>query len=146
MTTNEFINAFSDAIAYAEGFYVTGSRAQRNNNPGNITADITGTGIGYDGPFVKYANPEDGWEALYAQIEKMIDGTSIFYDSTMSIKEISRVYTATDQDAWANNVASRLGVSVDTTIDDMLQMQPTFAGMGWVAGLIALILLFRMKG
>ena len=114
-----FTDAFADAIAYAEGFYVFGSRAARNNNPGNLTVDTIGRAVRYDGPFVVYGTVTDGWNALKRQIERMLDGTSAFYSPEMTIRQIADVYTATDKAAWAANVASRLGVTVNTVLGDL---------------------------
>ena len=55
---------FVDAIAHFEGFYQPGSRAQRNNNPGNLRS--WGKNPVIKG-FVKFENPEDGWAALRRQ-------------------------------------------------------------------------------
>jgi len=142
VTVNELIDKFADAIAYAEGYYVTSSRAERNHNPGNLTVDTTGTSIGNDGPFMVYASPDDGWEALKKQVERMIDGTSQYYNQTMSILEIAYKYTATDALAWARNVASRLGVSTDITLMDLLSEKSLMSG-GIILAILAIIFLFR---
>ena len=112
------VRRIADAIAYAEGFYVSGSRPQRNNNPGDLTRDITGTAIGNDGIYMVYGNAGDGWDALYQQVRLMFGGSSI-YNSAMSIAEMASHYTSTEQSAWAANVASRLGVSVDTPLSQI---------------------------
>lgn len=111
-----FVEAFADAIAFAEGFYTPGSRAARNNNPGDLTEDLTGAGVSWDGPFVVYGTAADGWAALQKQVGKMLDGSSAFYHPGMSIREVAAKYTATEQAAWAANVAARLGVQVDSVI------------------------------
>lgn len=111
-----FIDDFAAAIAYAEGFYVSGSRAARNNNPGDLTVDTTGQAVGTDGPFMVYATLADGWEALKQQISLMLSGASAYYDPSMTLREIAAKYTATDPEAWAANVASRLGTTVDSTL------------------------------
>src|SRR6516164_1156398 len=113
------IQKIAQAIAFAEGFYVSGSRAQRNNNPGDMTADLIGKSTGKDGPFVVYANVQDGWSNLYAQIQAWIDGSSSHADSSSTIGDIAGFYTTTDQAAWASNVANQLGVSIDTPIGEV---------------------------
>jgi hypothetical protein len=146
MITSELTNALADAIAYAEGFYVSGSRAYRNNNPGDLTLDITGTGVGYDGPFVIYASAMDGWDALKRQIQKMIDGTSAIYDPSMSILDIASRYTTTEVNAWANNVAMRLGVTIETTLNDLLSTSTgTTIGGTVLMILLGLFFLIRRK-
>jgi hypothetical protein len=120
MLLDEAISALAVGIAYAEGFYVSGSRPARNHNPGDLTVDITGKGIGHDGMFVVYATDNDGWDALKAQVSKIFTNTSSIYNSDMTINDIAARYTTTDQTAWAMNVASKLGVSPDTKVSDLL--------------------------
>ena len=68
------ISKIADAIAFAEGFFVAGSRPHRNNNPGDLERDLTSKGSGWDGPYVIYATPQDGWEALRHQVRLMFEG------------------------------------------------------------------------
>ena len=84
------VQKIAHAIAMAEGFFVSGSRSKRNNNPGDITADITGTATGSDGMFMVYGSASDGWNALYKQVQEMLDGTSSYYDPSMTISEIAQ--------------------------------------------------------
>lgn len=63
---------FVDAIAREEGFFVHGTRAARNNNPGNIefgefTREHGATGS--DGRFAIFPTPEAGFAALKALFE-----------------------------------------------------------------------------
>ncbi len=95
------------AISVAEGFNVPGSLAQRNHNPGNLTK--------LDGTFQVYASDTEGWNALYAYVSRMLSGSGL-YASGATIYDASRIYTATQQDEWAINVASQLGVSIDTPL------------------------------
>lgn len=111
--------ALAEAIATAEGFYVAGSRPQRDNNPGDMTQDLIGRGVGMDGAFIVYASAQDGFDNLKAQITKWFDGSSANADGSSTIADISSFYTANDQDSWAANVAAKLGVSVDTPISDI---------------------------
>ena len=113
------VNALAEAIATAEGFYVPGSRPQRDNNPGDMTVDIIGKGVGNDGPFVVFANAQDGWDNLKAQIQKWFDGTSSHADSSSTIADLSSFYTNTQQSSWAQNVANALGVDVNTPISSI---------------------------
>lgn len=116
--SDALLTQIATAFATAEGYYVSGSRAQRNNNPGDITKDITGTGIGFDGPFVIYATPDDGFAALKHQISLMFGGSTI-YTPDMSIIQIAGHYTTTEVDSWADTVAETLGVSVNTTLNQL---------------------------
>ena len=112
------ISKIADAIAFAEGFYAAGSRPHRNNNPGDLERDLISKGSGWDGPYVIYASPQDGWDALKRQVRLMFEGSHI-YKPSMTIAEIARHYTATDPEIWARNVAERLGVTVETQLDQI---------------------------
>jgi hypothetical protein len=109
----------AEAIARAEGFYVKESRPARNHNPGDMTADLIGKSIGKDGSFVQYANDNDGWLNLYAQINAWLNGTSKHATAESTIDHIASFYTATEQDIWARNVANYLGVETSTAIGDL---------------------------
>lgn len=106
------------AIATAEGFFVAGSRAARNNNPGNVTYAFGYATAGQDGPFPIFATLTDGWNALYAQIAAMFDGSSSYYSPAMTIAQIGLVYAGGDPN-WAANVASTLGVTVNTPLSQV---------------------------
>ena len=108
----------ADAIAFAEGYFVPGSRPRRNNNPGDLERDVTGKGIAWDGPYVIYATTQDGREALQHQVRLMFSGSHI-YKPSMTIAAVARRYTATDSAIWALNVAARLGVTVATRLDEI---------------------------
>jgi hypothetical protein len=112
------INRIADAIAFAEGYFESDSRPRRNNNPGDLERDITGKGIGRDGPYVVYASIEDGLAALEHQVRLMFEGSHI-YKPSMTIAEVATHYTATEPEAWAGNVADRLGVGVGTRLDEI---------------------------
>jgi hypothetical protein len=107
------------AIATAEGFYVANSRSARNHNPGDMTKDLIGKGVGFDGPFVIYKTDADGWADLYAQVGMWLDGSSKNANSESTIEDISGFYTTTEQTSWAANVADVLGVDVNTPIGEI---------------------------
>jgi hypothetical protein len=113
------VKKISEAIAFAEGFYVPGSIPQRFNNPGDLTRDLTGKAVGQYGMYMVYGTPEDGWEALYKQVRLMFGGSRI-YNPLMTIADVARSYTATEQTAWARNVAAHLGVSVNTKLSEIV--------------------------
>jgi hypothetical protein len=111
-------------IATAEGFYFPGSRPARNHNPGDMTADLIGKSTGMDGAFVVYANDADGWQNLYAQIEKWYSGASAHAGADSSIADISQFYTTpgdsgNDQTNWAATVSSVTGSDPDAPISDL---------------------------
>src|SRR5262245_60907331 len=113
------VKALAEAIAFAEGFYRAGRRPARNHNPGDLTKDLTGRAVGWGGPFVVYKSDEDGWEALRWQVRLMFGGSQI-YNPNMSISQVATFYTATDQMAWAANVAQKLGVTIDTKLSELM--------------------------
>lgn len=123
MIAETFIDLFATAIATAEGFFVPNSRAARNNNPGNMTRDLIGRATGRDGMFVVYATAADGWTNLKKQIQITLNGSSGIYNIHMTIQDFANKYTTTQQLEWARNVASKMGVSVDTTIAQILSAE-----------------------
>jgi hypothetical protein len=143
MTLDDAVQSFAQGIAVAEGFFVSGSRPQRDNNPGDLTVDTIGKGVSMDGPFVVYGSPEDGWDALKQQVRLMLTDASAFYNSNMTIREVAERYTTTDQMAWATNVAAVLGVSIDTKLSDLLSAAAPI-GLG-VLLVFAIIWLLRKK-
>ena len=112
------ISKIADAIAFAEGHFVSGSRPRRNNNPGDLERDLTGKGAGWDGPYVIYATAQDGREALEHLVRLMFAGSHI-YKPQMTIAEVARHYTATDPQIWARNVAGHIGVTVETRLEEI---------------------------
>lgn len=113
------VQKIAQAIASAEGFFVAGSRPARNHNPGDMTADLIGKAIGFDGPFAIYASDADGWANLYAQVNAWLKGHSSHATAESTIADLSQFYTANDQTAWAANVANAAGVSIDTPIGEI---------------------------
>lgn len=113
------VRKIAEAIAYAEGYYVEGSVPNRLNNPGDLTRDITGTAIGQQGIYQIYASPVDGWNALYKQVRMMFSGSHI-YNPLMTIAEVASRYTATQAAEWAANVASHLGVTINTRLMEIV--------------------------
>lgn len=115
VAVSERVRRFAEAVARAEGWYATGpgtpNRGQRANNPGNImTPEWT---------LVQYSTPEEGWAALYRQIELALTGRSRFYKPTMTIWEMAEIYVGhAGWEDWARNVASFLGVSPHTPIGE----------------------------
>jgi hypothetical protein len=108
--------AFARAIASAEGYGVLGSVPSRANNPGDLK--LGGETIA-DGITV-YGTAEDGWRALLRQIERMADGSSRIYHAGMTLRDVAARWTTTDAGPWAATVARALGVSVHTTLGEVL--------------------------
>lgn len=116
--------ALAQAIALAEGFNVNGSIPQRANNPGDITdvgqnfSGDTGQRIGQN--IIVFATPSDGWNALYSQVNLILSGSDPLYPSTDTLSMVGGTY-ANDPVNWPANVASVLGVSVNTTLGEIAQ-------------------------
>lgn len=103
----------AQAIARAEGWYVPGSLPRRLNNPGSLKLD--GDNL------TRFGTVQQGWNALYHQVELMVTARSAHYHPGMTWREIARIYTGGDRpDAWAQNVAIALAVSPDSTLGDYL--------------------------
>lgn len=110
--------AFANAIAHAEGFGVAGAIPTVRNNPGDLKLPSTFPNI------TTFATAADGWEALYRQLDFIRNGSD-YYQPTMTIAEVARVWTATEQSAWASNVIASMrsqgyDVNGDTVIGDVL--------------------------
>ena len=94
--------AFAQAIAHAEGFGVPGAIPTVRNNPGDLKMPSTFPEI------TTYPTPEDGWQALYGQLDYINSGRSPYYSASMTIAEMGRVWTATEQNYWTANVVASL--------------------------------------
>jgi hypothetical protein len=55
------------SIAYFEGYFQSGSRARRNNNPGNLRG-WSQNNPKDDKGFDRFPNAEAGWNALWRQV------------------------------------------------------------------------------
>jgi hypothetical protein len=109
------IKRVAEAIAKQEGFYVAGSIPQRAHNPGDLkipgwTGATLGSGISV------FDSDGAGWTALYRQLWLILTGDSARYNLDMSIDDMARTWTATQQSAWAANVAGYLGVDTNTKL------------------------------
>jgi hypothetical protein len=100
--TSPGVQVFAEAIAAAEGYGVPGAIPTVRNNPGDLK--LSG------GVITTFATPSEGWAALYRQIELMRDGRSAYYSPTMTLADVSRVWTATEQSAWLSNVIHAMRV------------------------------------
>lgn len=71
MTRTQLITKIASAISKMEGYNLLNSLARKNNNPGLIRGwPKTPVSNGY----AHFARAEDGWKALYKQIETNIFG------------------------------------------------------------------------
>lgn len=120
MEQNNAVIAIAGAIAKAEGFSVVGSIPHRANNPGDLCVGDKGLGKLGEGITV-FPTVEDGWNYLYKVISGWLDGSSQIYKSSMTIGDIADCYAPGAQASrWAKNVAGSLGVTVDTTLSDVV--------------------------
>lgn len=114
----EPIKRFAEAVARAEGFYVPGSVPQRAHNPGDIKV------VGWVGPTIggisQFGSDSDGWNALYRQLYLILTGSSSRYNLDMTIADMARTWTVTQQTAWARNVASFLSVETSAPLWQVL--------------------------
>lgn len=119
---NAVVGAIAQAIATAEGYFVSGSRPANNNNPGDISdltmGEITATGSDAGGLSI-FASISDGWNALYAKIQNILSGQSSVYSPDASLSTIGNTWSDGDPN-WAANVASSLGVSPDNSLNDVV--------------------------
>ena len=107
------------AIAHAEGFGVTGTVPTRTNNPGDL--ELGDLGKGTQGGKTIFATLTDGIAALRKQISIIANGQSEYYSLDMSISQMAQLYTGGDNaDAWAQIVATDLGVTPQTTLGEIL--------------------------
>jgi len=107
------VRRIAEAIATAEGYYLPSSLPARLNNPGSLK--------GSDGVLLRFETADEGWQALYRQVELMITGKSAYYRPTMTIQEIAQIYTGGDKpEPWARIVAAKLGTTPDRPIGEVL--------------------------
>ncbi len=108
LNISDGLKAVAEAIARAEGFYVAGSLPARANNPGNLKIGDRGNGV-IEGKTV-FATVQDGWSALYRQLDLVRIGKAKFLKPTDTWREFARTWVGTaDSENWAANVTNRLG-------------------------------------
>lgn len=107
-----------------------GSRPERNNNPGNIKIggvgdkfaekNSDGTPKTDDQGHLIFKSSENGINALRSDIEAKLNGKSKFSDilgENPTISDLNNVYA--EDPNWKNNVASILGVDINTPAGDV---------------------------
>jgi hypothetical protein len=105
------VKRIAEAIAKAEGFYAGDTLPFRNNNPGSLRIHGETSTISY------FPTQDEGWQALYRQINLILDGRSNFYSPGMSVEQLAFVWTGNDRpDSWTTTVARELGVDRNTPI------------------------------
>lgn len=112
------------AIAFTEGYnaLVNGqpSNPARLNNPGDISdgSSVYGSEFHSGSSITKFPDAATGWAWLYAKIKNAVTGVSHVYKADMSWREIGAKWAPPSANVWANNVATTLGVSPDSTLGD----------------------------
>jgi hypothetical protein len=114
------IQDFARAIARAEGFYIVGSAPYRAHNPGALKMPgWKGPTTGDQGISV-FGSDAEGWDALHRQLWLIATGKSGVYNVDMSILDMARKWTNTEQSGWSQNVANALGVPTSTKLSQVL--------------------------
>lgn len=139
------------AVAEFEGFFKFGSRAARNNNPGNLKYAGQAGAIGADSAgFAIFPSPDAGWSALERQIA-LDAGRGYTLDAWVAkYAPPSENNTA----AYLSYLVQRLGVSGSAALSDLAaggqgQVAAALAaGAGWLyaalgLGALSLVLLLR---
>lgn len=118
------VDELANAIAVQEGFFLAGTRATRNNNPGNLRA-AAGSNPKDAGGFVVFRSAEEGWAALRRQI-------GLDADRGLSLGEFIAKFAPpfeNDTAGYTRNVATRLGVSAHSLLTDLVD-STGWAGSG----------------
>lgn len=119
VTTSAQNQNFAQAIAFAEGFGTPGAIPTLANNPGDLVIPKwAGAKLG-EGISV-FSSVAEGWNRLYAELNLIVAGNSSVYSLSDTISTMGAKWTTTQSDAWAQNVASYLGVSTDTPLSQLL--------------------------
>ena len=113
------------AIAATEGFNVKGSLPNRLHNPGDIRSRLKHAYEGQIGlyhGYVVFRGDQFGWQALYAQIRKVLDDDSAFYNREMTFAQIAKVYAASSQ--WPKTLCKILQIDPRLTFDEYFGLAP----------------------
>src|ERR1035437_9814985 len=106
-----------NSIAQMEGWNVSGSIAQRNNNPGNLRSGVNqiGSENTVNGVFATFATPADGWAALQNQIDRQAGQGQTVRDFIYQYAPPSENQTS----SYLNYLTGQLGVSADSSLSDL---------------------------
>lgn len=114
-TSKEIVD-LAKAIAFAEGFGVTGAVPTRAHNPGDLK--LSGYPTTGDEGIAVFPDDETGWSHLYNQLNRIKSNNSHVYSPNMTFTQFARIWTDTAQSAWLDNVLKHLvflGYNVDGT-------------------------------
>lgn len=100
-------------IAVFEGFFKEGSRARRNNNPGNLRG--WSKRLPKDpGGFDIFPDLQAGVDALFRQVELNIDRELTVWEFFVGKIFVYAGYDASNPEAYARFIASRTGLPLDS--------------------------------
>src|SRR5262245_6877910 len=121
--TNSFapsLMEFAEAIAVAEGFYAQGSVPQRAHNPGDLK--LSSRPKFNDEGISQFDTDDQGWHALYEQLQRIADRRSRYYtpDTTIAAMGVTWVGDKANGAHWANNVAGALNTDVSAAIGNWI--------------------------
>jgi hypothetical protein len=110
------------AIAFAEGYHVSGSNPARLNNPGDISdgRGTFGSEFHSGSNITRFPDAVTGWQWLYTKVARAASGKSTVYDPSMSWREIGAIWAPPNAEVWASNVAGNLGVDSDSSLGDYI--------------------------
>lgn len=106
------LRAFAVAISKAEGFGTVNAIPTRAKNPGDLARGDIGYGVLGSEKITVYASEEDGWQALYRQLNLIARRKSAYYTPDTTIAEMAIKYAPGAQAVnWARNVSQALNAS-----------------------------------
>lgn len=120
-SSSSFVERLADAIAQMEGYY-PGSRAWRNNNPGNLRDFKNDSGrwiiwpdLEHDSAgFPKFESAADGWEAMYKDLRIKIN-------RGWNLEQLISVWappSENDTASYVRFVSGRLGIPSDVPLTE----------------------------
>lgn len=128
-----FVSRFAEAMAVQEGFYVVGSKARRNKNPGNIRP-WKGCTLPVSGGMIRFPSTAAGWEQLHKQIRLNIKrGLTCLEFFAGQRDEEGKVIPGgywgyapasdgNDPLGYANFVAARIGIPIDVPLATVAEL------------------------
>lgn len=124
LVSEGLVERIAIAISEMEGFNKPGSRAQRQNNPGNLrswgkTPIVEG--------FANFPTAAEGWSALRRQIWRNVDRGLTLYEFFGGKPNVYAGY-APDADGnrsrhYAEFVAKRAGIPVNVPLPDVIRKE-----------------------
>jgi hypothetical protein len=123
------LQALAKGIARAEGFYVAGSLPNRSHNPGDLTKSFgfSVSGVANREGVLIFATTEDGWQALYKQLQLIYSGGSRSFSTGMSVADFAAQWTqgkkyadvqdTTEVDGWIASVLQEVNQGTGGSLD-----------------------------